>query len=134
MIASFYPLIFIPRNIKVDFLITIVCCEKNFNFSFVLQNDWYYSDHPGTEPIRLPEVRIEGTGRRRRFSSDLTTASEYELPLDSKWEFPRDRLALGKELGSGAFGVVRQGEAVGINNRTGSTTVAVKMLKRKLTF
>ncbi|KAL4232110.1 Fibroblast growth factor receptor 4 [Mactra antiquata] len=96
-------------------------------------NDLYYPDHPSTEPLVLPEVRIEGTGRRRRFSSDLTTASEYELPLDSKWEFPRERLTLGKELGSGAFGVVRQGEAVGINNRQGSSTVAVKMLKQDAT-
>ncbi|XP_045188886.1 fibroblast growth factor receptor 2-like isoform X2 [Mercenaria mercenaria] len=96
-------------------------------------NDLYYPDHPTAEPIGFPEVRIEGTGRRRRFSSDLTTASEYELPLDSKWEFPRDRLTLGKELGSGAFGVVRSGEAVGINNRQGSTTVAVKMLKQDAT-
>lgn len=96
-----------------------------------LQNDLYYPDQPNAERIGFPEVRIEGTGRRRRFSSDLTTASEYELPLDSKWEFPRDRLTLGKELGSGAFGVVRRGDAVGINNRQGSTTVAVKMLKCK---
>lgn len=96
-------------------------------------NDLYYPDHAGTEPIRLPEVRIESTGRRRRYSSDLTTASEYELPLDSKWEFPRERLTLGKELGSGAFGVVRQGEATGINNRQGVTTVAVKMLKSDAT-
>ncbi|XP_052770650.1 fibroblast growth factor receptor 4-like [Mya arenaria] len=94
-------------------------------------NDLYYPDEgiPGAEPIQFPEVRIEGTGRRRRFSSDLTMASEYELPLDSKWEFPRDRLTLGKELGSGAFGVVREGSAIGMSNRQGSTTVAVKMLK-----
>lgn len=61
----------------------------------------------------------------------MTTICEYELPMDSKWEFPRDRLILGKELGSGAFGIVRQGEASGINNRFETTTVAVKMLKRK---
>ena len=59
----------------------------------------------------------------------MTFAAEYELPLDSKWEFPRDRLTLGKELGSGAFGVVREGNCIGINNRPGETTVAVKMLK-----
>ncbi|WAR22012.1 FGFR3-like protein [Mya arenaria] len=96
-----------------------------------VMNDLYYPDEgiPGAEPIQFPEVRIEGTGRRRRFSSDLTMASEYELPLDSKWEFPRDRLTLGKELGSGAFGVVREGSAIGMSNRQGSTTVAVKMLK-----
>lgn len=101
-------------------------------FDSYFQNDLYYPDQGpiNTQSFRFPEVRIEGTGRRRRCSSDMTMASEYELPLDSKWEFPRDRLHLGKELGSGAFGVVRQGEAIGINNRQGVTTVAVKMLKR----
>lgn len=114
------------------FLITNIILRYSWlkKVYLVFQNDLYYPDHPSTDPLVLPEVRIEGTGRRRRFSSDLTTASEYELPLDSKWEFPRERLTLGKELGSGAFGVVRQGEAVGINNRQGSSTVAVKMLKR----
>ncbi|KAH3786281.1 hypothetical protein DPMN_164387, partial [Dreissena polymorpha] len=98
-------------------------------------NDLYYPDQPGmsVEPIQFPEIRIEGTGRRRRFSSAMTMASEYELPLDSKWEFPRDRLTLGKELGSGAFGVVREGRAIGIGNRQGPSTVAVKMLKQDAT-
>lgn len=97
-------------------------------------NDLYYPSYDqGTQPLVIPQVRIENTGRRRRLSSDFTTASEYELPLDSKWEFPRDRLSLGEELGSGAFGMVRQGEAVGINNRNGTTTVAVKMLKEDAT-
>lgn len=99
----------------------------------LFQNDLYYGDNamPNAQPIRFPQVRIECTGRRRRCSSDMTTICEYELPVDSKWEFPRDRLLLGKELGSGAFGIVRRGEATGISNRQGATTVAVKMLKCK---
>lgn len=97
-------------------------------------NDLYYPSYDqATQPLMIPQVRIENTGRRRRLSSDFTTASEYELPLDSKWEFPRDRLHLGEELGAGAFGMVRRGEAIGINNRNGSTTVAVKMLKEDAT-
>jgi len=39
------------------------------------------------------------------------------------------RLTIGKLLGEGAFGMVLKAEAVGIGNATGSTTVAVKMLK-----
>ena len=59
---------------------------------FILQNDLYYPSYDqATQPLVIPQVRIENTGRRRRLSSDLTMASEYELPLDSKWEFPRDR-------------------------------------------
>jgi fibroblast growth factor receptor 2 len=54
---------------------------------------------------------------------------EYELPIDDQWEFPRDKLALGKHLGEGAFGEVRQGSADGIAERGFITTVAVKSLK-----
>ncbi|XP_047423750.1 receptor-type tyrosine-protein kinase FLT3-like isoform X2 [Mugil cephalus] len=50
---------------------------------------------------------------------------------DQKWEFPRENLELGKELGSGAFGMVVQATAYGINKPGVSQQVAVKMLKEK---
>lgn len=50
---------------------------------------------------------------------------------DRKWEFPRENLELGKELGSGAFGMVVQATAYGINEPGVSQQVAVKMLKEK---
>eukprot|EP00111_Clytia_hemisphaerica_P018542 TCONS_00054849-protein len=37
-----------------------------------------------------------------------------ELPYDMVWEFPRERVTLGENLGSGAFGVVKMAEAEGI--------------------
>ncbi|KAG8453683.1 hypothetical protein GDO86_000352 [Hymenochirus boettgeri] len=62
-----------------------------------------------------------------------------EVPLDeqcerllydaSKWEFPRDRLILGKPLGRGAFGQVMEADAFGIDKIAACKTVAVKMLK-----
>ncbi|XP_008419006.1 vascular endothelial growth factor receptor kdr-like isoform X2 [Poecilia reticulata] len=62
-----------------------------------------------------------------------------EYPLDeqndllqydsSKWEFPRDRLRLGKTLGHGAFGKVVEASAFGIDKLSTCKTVAVKMLK-----
>ena len=35
------------------------------------------------------------------------------LPYDSNLEFPRERLRLGKQIGSGAFGRVLQAWALG---------------------
>ncbi|XP_043913664.1 vascular endothelial growth factor receptor kdr-like isoform X2 [Protopterus annectens] len=56
------------------------------------------------------------------------------LPYDSnKWEFPRDRLRLGKTLGHGAFGKVVEASAFGIDKSSTCTTVAVKMLKEGAT-
>ncbi|XP_061121229.1 receptor-type tyrosine-protein kinase FLT3 isoform X1 [Syngnathus typhle] len=52
-----------------------------------------------------------------------------DFEYDRKWEFPRENLELGKELGSGAFGTVVQATANGINGA--SQQVAVKMLKEK---
>ncbi|KAL6096405.1 fgfr1 [Pungitius sinensis] len=77
--------------------------------------------------------------RQRRLSSSATTVlmgmSEYELPYDSVWELPRDRLTLGKPLGEGCFGQVVLAEAVGLdkNKPTRLSKVAVKMLKADAT-
>ncbi|XP_063221678.1 fibroblast growth factor receptor 3-like isoform X2 [Bacillus rossius redtenbacheri] len=87
------------------------------------------------EPLLMPVVKIEkqkshSTHQVSNSSgSDLMMISEYELPLDSEWEFPRDRLVLGKSLGEGAFGKVVKAEAHGIVPQEPSTVVAVKMLK-----
>ncbi|KAM4544380.1 receptor-type tyrosine-protein kinase FLT3-like [Fundulus diaphanus] len=54
-----------------------------------------------------------------------------DFDYDKKWEFPRENLELGKELGSGAFGMVVQATAYGIHHPGVSQQVAVKMLKEK---
>ncbi|XP_033331754.2 vascular endothelial growth factor receptor 1 [Megalopta genalis] len=62
---------------------------------------------------------------------ELTVDDQAELlPYDNKWEFPREKLKLGRQLGSGAFGVVLKGEAQGICRGEAVTTVAVKMVRR----
>uniref|UniRef100_G1TR93 Fibroblast growth factor receptor n=1 Tax=Oryctolagus cuniculus TaxID=9986 RepID=G1TR93_RABIT len=57
-----------------------------------------------------------------------------DLPLDPLWEFPRDRLVLGKPLGEGCFGQVVRAEAFGMDpaRPDQASTVAVKMLKGPL--
>ncbi|XP_078508908.1 fibroblast growth factor receptor 4 isoform X1 [Lissotriton helveticus] len=75
--------------------------------------------------------------RVTRLSSSCTPmlpgVLEFDLPLDSKWEFPRERLVLGKPLGEGCFGQVVRAEAYGINKDQPdkAITVAIKMLKEK---
>ncbi len=68
-----------------------------------------------SQTVVAPLVRIErqqsvaNFANRSRLGSEnttLTTVSEYELPLDPDWEFPRDQLELGEILGEGAFGKV----------------------------
>ena len=72
-------------------------------------------------PFSAPIVRIEkcksshssgsgstlGGSRSRMLSPDtMTTITEYELPLDKVWEFPRANLFLDRAIGEGAFGKV----------------------------
>uniref|UniRef100_A0A674GAI7 Fibroblast growth factor receptor n=1 Tax=Taeniopygia guttata TaxID=59729 RepID=A0A674GAI7_TAEGU len=65
----------------------------------------------------------------------LAGVMELDLPLDAKWEFPRDKLVLGKPLGEGCFGQVVRAEAYGIDRDwpDRAITVAVKMLKDNAT-
>ena len=61
------------------------------------QNDMYYpssgKDPDAVQPLMVPHVRMvdEPYCGRRRLSSDTTELSEYNMPLDTKWEFPRER-------------------------------------------
>ncbi|OXB59438.1 hypothetical protein ASZ78_004797 [Callipepla squamata] len=52
-----------------------------------------------------------------------------QLPYDSTWEVPRDKLVLGRTLGSGAFGRVVEATAHGLSHSQSTMKVAVKMLK-----
>ena len=69
-------------------------------------------------------------GDPQSINPDLPVDEQAELlPYDRKWELPRERLKLGKQLGVGAFGRVLKGEAVGIKEDEPATTVAVKMVR-----
>ncbi|XP_078509707.1 platelet-derived growth factor receptor beta [Lissotriton helveticus] len=52
-----------------------------------------------------------------------------QLPYDYSWELPREKLVLGRTLGSGAFGRVVEATAHGLSHSKSAMKVAVKMLK-----
>ncbi|XP_034104858.1 fibroblast growth factor receptor homolog 2 [Drosophila albomicans] len=95
--------------------------------------------------LQIPVIKIEK--QRTTFSNTTTGSSsdpaqafnEYEFPLDSNWEIPRQQLALGSILGEGAFGRVVMAEADGLPRSPPSaangmgTIVAVKMVKEEHT-
>ncbi|XP_051869433.1 macrophage colony-stimulating factor 1 receptor-like isoform X2 [Pristis pectinata] len=61
--------------------------------------------------------------------NDYTFIDPTLLPYNEKWEFPREKLRLGKVLGAGAFGKVVEATAYGLGEGHEATKVAVKMLK-----
>lgn len=69
-------------------------------------------------------------GNVESMNPDLPLNEQADLlPYDKRFEFPREKLELGKQIGSGAFGVVMKATAHGIRPYEKQTDVAVKMLK-----
>uniref|UniRef100_A0A1S4GGZ1 receptor protein-tyrosine kinase n=1 Tax=Anopheles gambiae TaxID=7165 RepID=A0A1S4GGZ1_ANOGA len=98
----------------------------------VLKQPVVESSIPGmSEALQMPIVRIEKQRSTlvQSGNCDPTMISEYEFPIDLNWEFPRNKLHLGKSLGEGMFGKVVMAEAHGLVKGHPSTVVAVKMLK-----
>ncbi len=74
--------------------------------------------------------KIFENGQMELFNPEMPLDEQIDLlPYDSRFEFPKERLRLGRTLGQGAFGRVVKAEAIGLENENSSTTVAVKMLK-----
>uniref|UniRef100_A0A0P6GTW8 receptor protein-tyrosine kinase n=1 Tax=Daphnia magna TaxID=35525 RepID=A0A0P6GTW8_9CRUS len=70
-------------------------------------------------------------GNPNGINPDLPIEYQIEfLPYDKRWEFPRNRLTLGIQLGIGCFGRVVKAEAIGLKDSKETVkTVAVKMIK-----
>ena len=89
-------------------------------------------EHPDNGKSLSPFVKIECekiSGLDLQHEDMKRTLNEYHFPLDPAWEVPRDRIKLGPCIGEGAFGVVHEATAFGINGKDDSTQVALKMLK-----
>lgn len=56
-------------------------------------------------------------------------STNYKLPIDRDFEFPRHKLYLGRTIGEGEYGKVVRGKIDGIIRETGLCKLAVKMLK-----
>lgn len=80
----------------------------------------------------MPVVKIEKQKTVHTNKASDVHISEYELPMDSEWEIPRDILYLGKSLGEGAFGKVVKAEGHDLLKQGLTSVIAVKMLKGKI--
>ena len=82
---------------------------------------------------RLSAIELKSfvEGNVKGLNAKLTLDEQADLlPYDKKYEFPREKLKLGTQIGGGAFGVVYEGIAHGILPYEEKTKVAVKMVKR----
>ncbi|CAH3162621.1 unnamed protein product [Pocillopora meandrina] len=82
---------------------------------------------PRAEYMDLKEISTE---RNTKEQSAHHVADYAPLhPSTRSWEVPRDQVSVEKIIGKGAFGQVAQGTAEQFRERSGTATVAIKMLK-----
>ncbi|XP_062285688.1 KIT proto-oncogene, receptor tyrosine kinase b [Scomber scombrus] len=79
--------------------------------------------------MQKPKFQIQWKVIESIHGNNYSYIDPTQLPYDSKWEFPRQKLRFGKTLGSGAFGKVVRATAYGLCSADTVSTVAVKMLK-----
>lgn len=96
-----------------------------------------YDSSNGSHPdaVLIPIIKIEKqrTTVVQSANNDSSPIAEYEFPVDTNWEFPRQNLKLGETLGEGAFGRVVRAEANGLMKSGQHNVVAVKMVKEGYT-
>ena len=86
--------------------------------------------HPRSEYMDFTEATRCHT-ETQRVAQSADYAPLYSSPRS--WEVARQHLTIEKTIGKGAFGLVAKG-TVRLQGRPGKTTVAVKMLKCKISF
>ena len=85
---------------------------------------------------QMPLQGVSPTGEGSISPESLASNVEY-APLDVRtrsWEVARNDVKVEKIIGKGAFGQVAAGTAYNLPLRSGTTTVAIKMVKGKFYF
>ena len=86
---------------------------------------------PRAEYMDLTEIRTDNNKTK-----SANQGADYAAlhPSTRSWEVERNQITIEKIIGKGAFGQVAKGTAVELRERSGSTIVAIKMLKGKALF
>ncbi|GFT96761.1 fibroblast growth factor receptor 4 [Nephila pilipes] len=124
LIITFLILYF--RRLKEEKRLRLLAASKPLNIFLKKRVILIQQNSGSSQNLSAPLVKIQAFDPNYENSAGI---SEYEVPLDPVWEFPREQLTFGKPLGRGAFGQVVQAEARGLNGLDKPVTVAVKMLK-----
>ncbi|CAH1731188.1 unnamed protein product [Aphis gossypii] len=81
------------------------------------------------EKLKIPDVNESLTKPVVNIKKKKSKSTNYKLPIDRDFEFPRHKLYLGRTIGEGEYGKVVRGKIDGIIRETGLCKLAVKMLK-----
>ncbi|XP_033113435.1 fibroblast growth factor receptor-like [Anneissia japonica] len=123
--------IFIYRKLKTRQL-----NSRNHLSKLVINSIYEISDvnQPMVLAAKNDSLQSSIYGRPKSISTEPESLSSYassstDVELPDQWEFPFNRLKIGRVIGEGAFGIVHLAEAIGIKSKAEVSLVAVKMLK-----
>ncbi|XP_065073902.1 vascular endothelial growth factor receptor 1 isoform X8 [Ochlerotatus camptorhynchus] len=98
----------------------------------VLISIFYYRKKKEVKAMKEAGLVNFEEGNLEQMNPEISLDEQADLlPYKSEYEFPKERLKLGKQLGAGAFGVVMKATAAGIMVNEDETIVAVKMVKKQ---
>ncbi|CAL1277718.1 unnamed protein product [Larinioides sclopetarius] len=143
IVVVLFFLIFTPSVCFVIFLLRCKYSKKKITAENIVLTKKIILERPArmgdSNTLSMPIVKIDYkmVCRPPHWKDSVTECfPEYELPVDNRFEFPRQNLKLGCPLGQGAFAQVVKAEAFGLKGnikqekkQEASVTVAVKMLK-----
>ncbi|XP_055592242.1 vascular endothelial growth factor receptor 1-like isoform X10 [Uranotaenia lowii] len=101
-------------------------------FAVILISLFYFKKKREVKALKDAGLSNFVEGDIEQINPELSLDEQADrLPYKTEYEFPKEKLKLGKQLGAGAFGVVLKATAQGIMVSEDETTVAVKMVKKQ---
>ncbi|XP_053693410.1 vascular endothelial growth factor receptor 1 isoform X2 [Sabethes cyaneus] len=98
----------------------------------ILISLFYYKKKKEVTAMKEAGLANFEEGNLEQMNPDISLDEQADLlPYKTEYEFPKEKLKLGKQLGAGAFGVVMKASAQGIMVNEDETVVAVKMVKKQ---
>ncbi|XP_055548127.1 vascular endothelial growth factor receptor 1 isoform X2 [Wyeomyia smithii] len=98
----------------------------------ILISMFYYRKKKEVTAMKEAGLANFEEGNLEQMNPEISLDEQADLlPYKTEYEFPKEKLKLGKQLGAGAFGVVMKATAQGIMVNEDETVVAVKMVKKQ---
>ncbi|XP_053666437.1 vascular endothelial growth factor receptor 1 [Anopheles marshallii] len=118
--------------VRKSLIYIIVCLFLLLIVAIVMVSLFYCKKKKEVKAMKEAGIVNFEEGNLGIYNPELALDEQADLlPYNTEYEFPKERLKLGKQLGTGAFGVVMKATATRIMVNEDETTVAVKMVKKQ---
>ncbi|XP_062547592.1 vascular endothelial growth factor receptor 1-like isoform X3 [Armigeres subalbatus] len=119
-------------TIRMTWVYLVISLIAILVIAVVLISMFYYKKKKEVKEMKEAGLAHFEEGDLEQMNPEISLDEQADLlPYKTEYEFPKERLKMGKQLGAGAFGVVMKATATGIMVNEDETVVAVKMVKKQ---